>query len=243
MLHTKLDLRGCLYCVHVKCLILIQDAATNFSQNMWLVWVDGYGYVSCMLLPRVMIARFQGLCRFYVVTVKVEGQRWSSKITDSRVFEYVLSYLLKFISGKINSAYIHTSLTFLVSEMGLTKLAAQPVSVSRAKLWKFVMKCKKVMTIKLLGPFISKCTYLRPQYFFSQSTCPINFNFPVAVCICKIHVFVEALFPLSNILQLKNLFHVSMGTLVRVTNSFITIKQRINPNYPWENRDKQITNT
>ena len=39
----------------------------------------------------------------------------------------------------------HQDLTFLVFKMDLTILVAQPVSISRANLWKIVVKCEIFM--------------------------------------------------------------------------------------------------
>ena len=63
----------------------------------------------------------------------------------------------------------------------------------------------------------------------------------MVLCIYSIQVFNEAFHPPRNLLQLKKCFYpVSMATIVRKINSFITIKQLINTKYPWRNGVKQI---
>ena len=47
------------------------------------------------------------------------------------------------MSGKINYTYIHISLTYLVSNMGLTNFVAKPVFVLRSTLLKLIIKYKK----------------------------------------------------------------------------------------------------
>ena len=49
------------------------------------------------------------------------------------------------MSGNLKHTYIYTSVTFVVSKMGLSTLRAQPVSILRFKLWKIIMKYEKAM--------------------------------------------------------------------------------------------------
>ena len=49
------------------------------------------------------------------------------------------------MSGNLKHTYIYTSVTFVVSKMGLSTLRAQPVSILRFKLWKIVMKYENAM--------------------------------------------------------------------------------------------------
>ena len=99
----------------------------------------------------------------------------------------LVTKILNFISIEVppkslhvNHTYIKTSLTFLVSKMGLTSVAAQPASILRAKFWKAVVKCKHVIFFKFWALF-SKCTFLRLQHFFTASTFPLNSIFSVVV--------------------------------------------------------------
>ena len=81
--------------------------------------------------------------------------------------------------------------------MGLTIVVAKPVPISRAKLWKVVVKCQI-----LFFRFFSECLFLRFRHFISPNTYPINSIFSVVTCIYKIHVFDEAFFLLAIVVMI-----------------------------------------
>ena len=89
-------------------------------------------------------------------------------------------------------------MTFLIFNIELTTLVAQPVSVLRAKLWKVVMKCKIVMFLTF-APFFSKFTFSRLQYFMSPQTDSIRPSLALVVGIYKIQVFDKAFFLVATI--------------------------------------------
>ena len=80
--------------------------------------------------------------------------------------------------------------------MDLTVFAAQTVYISRAKLYKMVVKCETHVFFLTFG-FFSRCTFLSLEHFISPTTYPFKSVLSVVLCIYKIHVFDEALFLLA----------------------------------------------
>ena len=87
--------------------------------------------------------------------------------------------------------------------MGLTILVAQPVSISRAKLWKVVVKCEIVI-------FFNFWAFLK-MYIFEVATLPIQSTkfFSVVVWIDKIHVFDYAFFLLAIVAMIAEKIYFS----------------------------------
>ena len=97
------------------------------------------------------------------------------------MFQKVLTYIIIYISSFQN---------------GLNH--AQRVYISRAKLWKIVVKYK--IAVFLTSVFFSNCAFLRLRHFISPTTNIINSIFSVVLCIYKINVFDEA-FSSKQLLQ------------------------------------------
>ena len=120
------------------------------------------------------------------------------------------------MSLKVNYTYIHATLAFLVSRLGLTTLAAQPVFTLRAKLCIAVMKCKNVLIFWL---FFSKCTFLRLQHFFLPSTYPVNSNqFYLWSFECiRFMSLIKYFFPLGTFAMITEIvsFPISMSTILK----------------------------
>ena len=92
--------------------------------------------------------------------------------------------------------------------MDLTLFATQPVSLSRVKFWKVVVKCKIIM-------FFSKCSFL-----WLCTTYPISSIFSVLECIYKIHVFDDTLFLLAIVAMITDIFQFLYQFLLGKKNSF-----------------------
>ena len=126
-------------------------------------------------------------------------------------------FLIFFIREWIN----HTCI--LVSKMGLTNLLAQLIFILRAKLLNVVMKCK-MLCFLCFKPFFSKCTSWSCD-FFSHVVLIQSIQF-----FCENeYTYIRFMFCWS-IFLLSNSCYDSIGTIVKETNSFITIMQLINPN-------------
>ena len=134
----------------------------------------------------------------------------------------------------------HTSLTFLVSKVGLSTHVDQPGFILREKLRNFVMKCK--IFFWLLDTFSQNNAFWDYATFSCQILIQSTQFYQWQLEYTRFMFFIKYLQPLCNYCynNWNSVFFHIHGNYCYGNKFFNTIMQLIDPNYSWKNGVKQI---